>query len=87
MIIKKEKGNGKMKKQLLIVALALGFIATTECKKTKTYQLAAGSSINVISKKMPSLPAGVTAIKIGKKRYTVTNNSPTAVTVTVRRKK
>lgn len=75
-----------MKKQLLIVALALGFVATTNCGK-KSHQLTSGSSIEVKSKGMPSVPAGVTATKVnGKKnRWLITNTGTT--TVTVRAKK
>lgn len=82
-----------MKKQLLIVALTLGFIATTECKRNNnTYSLAAGTSITVKAKKMPkNLPAGVTITKTnGKNRYLLNNTNPTgtpAVTVKVTGKK
>lgn len=83
-----------MKKQLLIVALTLGFVATTECHKNNnnTYQLAPGSSIQVkYGKKTPTnLPAGVTATKVtGKKKtwtFYNTNQAGTAP-VPIRRKK
>ena len=69
-----------MKKQLLIVALALGFVATTECHKQKnknknTYQLTPLSSVTVKANKPPVVPAGVTVTKIGKKRYRLTNTN------------
>jgi hypothetical protein len=83
-----------MKKQLLIVALTLGFVATTECKKkTNSYSLAAGTSITVKTKKgtAPIVPAGVTATRAsGKNRWTLTNTNPTGtppVTLTVTGKK
>jgi hypothetical protein len=78
-----------MKKQLFMVALTLGFIATTECHKNKNYSLEAGSSITVKSKKMPSVPAGVTVTKTGgKNRWTLTNSNPAgSAPVTIRAKK
>jgi hypothetical protein len=78
-----------MKKQLLILALALGFIATTECKKNKNYSLAAGTSITVISKKMPTVPAGVTITRTnGKNRWVLMNtNAAGTPAVTIRIKK
>jgi|GEM_PF-5744521 len=66
-----------MKKQLLIVALALGFVATTNCGK-KSYQLTSGTSITVKSKTRPSVPAGVTVAKSsGNHRWVLTNTNPT----------
>ncbi len=66
-----------MKKQLLLVALTLGFVATTECKKSKDYSLAAGTSITVKSGKAPVVPAGVTVKRVsGKKRWLLTNTNP-----------
>jgi hypothetical protein len=77
-----------MKKQLLMIALTLGFVATTQCKKTQSYQLSSGGSITVSSKRMPSVPAGVTATKVnGKKnRWVLTNTGTSTVTVRGKRK-
>ncbi len=79
-----------MKKQLLIVALTLGFVATTECHKNKTTTVSVqpGSSAVVTSKTQPS-GSGITATRIGKKKkkqWQITNTGTTPVTVTVRRK-
>lgn len=76
-----------MKKQLLLVALALGFVATTNCGK-KSHNLTPGSSITVSSKSMPSVPAGVTATRVNNKknRWVLTNSGTTTVTVRAKRK-
>jgi len=79
-----------MKKQLLLLTLTLGFVATTNCHKQKSYSLSSGNSVTVSSKHMPKVPAEVTvtraAGKHNKNRWVLTNNGATAVTVRVKRK-
>ena len=80
-----------MKKQLLIVALTLGFVATTECHKQKSNTVVTiqpGASVTVTSKTKPSGPE-ITATQVGKKKkkqWTVTNTGTAPVTVTARKK-
>ncbi len=76
-----------MKKQLLMVALTLGFVATTNCGK-KTHQLAPNSSITVKSKKMPQAPVGVTVTKTsGNNRWILSNTGTSPVTIKGKKRK
>lgn len=68
-----------MKKQLFLVALTFGLIATTECKKHTS--IPAGGSMTFASKKKPKVKGGSVTCTGKKRSWTCTNNGATAVHV------